>query len=150
MRRPPRDEATELVTAAVAYARRMLRKYGEFAPFAKVLMDDGQIVTQTVTEANVAPDAAALLALLMLQLRERARRGRIRAVAIATNMAMPEPSAEGYMDEILVEVEHERTYAATVSVPYRRTEGALLHLLPTVVRVGKAVAREGQCRIFGC
>ena len=97
-----RDDANELLNAAVNYAKRMLRKYGEFGPFGFSLNQQRELVNETVPRKDLPPDPAMLLQLLLDQLTERSSHKEIIAAATAANVTLAKTSEEGFSDALLV------------------------------------------------
>lgn len=143
-----RDDANELLNAAVNYARRMLRKYGEFGPFGFSLNAQRELVNETVSRKDMPPDPAMLLELLQEQLVERGGKKEIIAAAMAANVTLGKPSAEGFSDALLVEIEHQSGYCIKAFVPYRIGGGQFLGLLPRYVRFGAVQVQNGAARLF--
>lgn len=144
-----REDANEVLNASVTYAKRMLRKYGQFAPFAHRMRDDGEVALEIVAQNDMPPDPEMLLDLLFQQLHERADKGFITAAALASNVTMAKPSKEGYTDAIMVDIEHRDGYAVQAFVPYRITGGQLHGFFPRVVRFGALRIQDGKPRLFG-
>ncbi len=143
-----RDDANELLNAAVQYARRMLRKYGEFGPFAFSLDEKRELMNETVPRKDMPPDAAMLLELLHEQLAERGSKKEIVAAAAAVNVTMTKASAEGFTDALLVEIEHQSGYCINAFVPYKIGGGQVFGLLPRVIRFGSVQVQNGVARLF--
>ena len=143
-----RDDANELLRAAVGYARRMLRKYGEFAPFGFSLDAAHELVNETAPRTDMPADPAFLLDLLHEQLAERAAKKEIVAAAATVNVGLGKASTEGFTDALLVEIEHQDGYCVKAFVPYRMAGGQLFNLLPRVVRFGKVQVQNGAARFF--
>ncbi|HLH33257.1 MAG TPA: hypothetical protein VKX41_01190 [Alloacidobacterium sp.] len=143
-----RDDANELLNAAVNYARRMLRRYGEFGPFGFSLTGQREIVNETAPRKNVPPDPAMLLELLYEQLRERGSKKEIIAAATTANVTMSKPSTEGFSDALLVEIEHQSGYCIKAFVPYRIGGGQFFRLLPRHIRFGAVQVQDGEPRLF--
>jgi hypothetical protein len=143
-----REDANELLNAAVNYARRMLRRYGEFGPFGFSLTEQREIVNETVARKNVPPDPAMLLDLLYDQLTERSNKKEIIAAATAANVTMNKASAEGFSDALLVEIEHQSGYCVKAFVPYRIGGGQVFRLLPRYIRFGAVQVQDGVARLF--
>lgn len=141
-------QATAMLNTAMAYARIILRKYGELGPFGFSMSRDGQIARETLELPRLPKDAERLWKLLGDHMAERARRGLVQSVAMAANVSLAEPSAEGYADAVLVNIEHENGYAVEVTVPYRIYGGHLHNLLPRRVAVGKPAMQEAASRVF--
>ena len=143
-----RDDANELLNAAVNYAKRMLRKYGEFGPFGFSLNQQRELVNETVPRTDLPPDPAMLLQLLQDQLTERSSNKEIIAAATAANVTLAKTSEEGFSDALLVEIEHQNGYCIKAFVPYRMAGGQLLGVLPRVVRFGAVQVQNGAARLF--
>lgn len=144
-----REDANEVLNASVSYAKRMLRKYGEFGPFGYRMNGDGDVTLEAVVQHDMPPEPAMLLDLLYEQLSERAKKGLLVAAGIASNVSMGKPSKEGYVDAVMVEIEHESGYCVRTFVPYRITGGQLYGVFPRVVRFGALRTQEGAPRLFG-
>jgi hypothetical protein len=143
-----RDDANELLNAAVQYARRMLRKYAEFGPFAFSLGQKRELVNETAAHADMPADPAMLLDLLHRQLQERSTRHEIIAAATAANVTLNKVSDEGFSDALMVEIEHQSGYCIKAFVPYKMGGGQLYGLLPRVVRFGQIRVQNGEARLF--
>jgi hypothetical protein len=143
-----RADANDLLNACASYAKRMLRKYGEFAPFGYRINADGDAVLEPVAQSEMPPDPALLLGLVRQQLAERARKGLTEAVATASNVTVTTPSAEGYMDAVMIEIEHKHGYRVDAFVPYTITGGQFWRFFPRVVRFGKLRTQEGTAHVF--
>jgi hypothetical protein len=144
-----REDANEVLNASVSYAKRMLRKYGQFGPFGFRMNLDGDVAMEAVAQHDMPPEPALLLDLLYQQLSERARKGLLLAAATASNVSIGKPSKEGYTDAIMVEIEHQSGYCVQAFVPYRITGGQLHGVFPRVVRFGALRTQEGTSRLFG-
>jgi len=143
-----RDDANELLNASVNYARRMLRKYGEFGPFGFSLNEKREVVNETVPRKDMPPDASMLLELLHEQLAERGGKKEIIAAATAANVTMAKASTEGFSDALLVEIEHQSGYCIKAFVPYRIGGGQFLGILPRYIRFGAVQVQSGEARLF--
>jgi hypothetical protein len=143
-----REDANDLLNAGVSYAKRMLRKYGEFGPFGYRLNDEGDVVMERIAQQAMPPDPALLLSLLRAQLAEKAQRGGLSAAAMASNVSMAKASDEGYTDAIMIEIEHRKGYAVKAFVPYKITGGQLRGFFPRVVRFGALRTQEAETQLF--
>jgi hypothetical protein len=143
-----RDDANELLNASVSYAKRMLRKFGEFAPFGYRLNEDGDAVMERIAQQTMPADPALLLTLLRQQLAEKAGRGDLSASAMTSNVTMAKASEEGYSDAIMIEIEHRSGYSVRAFVPYRLTGGQLRGVLPRVVRFGAIRTQDTETQLF--
>jgi hypothetical protein len=148
----PADEnyrrATQLLNAVMSYARLILRQYGELGPFGFAIDGEGEVARETVDLPKLPRDPERLWKVLAEHMKEQVRRGRVKAIAMAANVTLAEPSAEGYADAVVVEIEQATGSAMEVTVPYRVYGGHLKNLIPRRVAVGKVMAEERDCRIF--
>lgn len=144
-----REDSNEVLNAAVTYAKRMLRRYGQFGPFGYRMRTDGEVKLETVAQHDMPPEPSMLLDLLYQQVGERANKGLVIAAALASNVTMGKPSAEGYSDAVMVEIEHRGGYCVQAFVPYRITGGQIHGFFPRVVRFGAMHTQEGKPRLFG-
>ncbi|MFZ0663942.1 MAG: hypothetical protein WAM66_14730 [Acidobacteriaceae bacterium] len=144
-----REDANEVLNASVTYAKRMLRKYGQFGPFAYRMKEDGDVALEVVAQHDMPAEPTMLMDLLYQQLGERAKKGLLLAAAVASNVTMGKASKEGHMDAVMVELEHKDGYCMRAFVPYRITGGQLHGFFPRVVRFGALLTQEGAPRLFG-
>ncbi|MFP5229190.1 MAG: hypothetical protein ACLGXA_16370 [Acidobacteriota bacterium] len=149
---PPRDpdtrHATDLLNAAMAYARLILRRYGQLAPFAFSIDREGQVSRETMEIPRLPRDAERLFRLLTDHIAERIRRGRIQGVAVCANVSLATPSQEGYTDAVDLRIEQESGHAVQVTVPYKMYGGHLHNLLPRRISMGQLVSEETQPQLF--
>jgi hypothetical protein len=143
-----REDANDLLNAGVSYAKKMLRKYGEFGPFGYRLNDEGDVVMERIAQQDMPPEAPLLLSLLRQQLAEKAQRGGLSAAAMASNVSMAKASEEGYTDAIMIEIEHRSGYAVKAFVPYKMTGGQLRGFFPRVVRFGALRTQDAEAQLF--
>jgi hypothetical protein len=143
-----RDDANEMLNASVSYAKRMLRRYGQFAPFGYRMNRDGDVQLEVVAQHDMPPEPEMLLELLYEQFAERARKGLLVASAAASNVTMGKASEEGFTDAVMVEIEHKSGYCVRAFVPYRITGGQLHGVFPRVLRFGALRTQDGTPRLF--
>jgi hypothetical protein len=144
-----REDANEVLNKCVSYAKKMLRRYGSFGPFGYRMNGDGQVALEVVAQHGMPPDPPLLLGLLDAQLRERAQKGLLLAAATASNITMDVPSKEGFMDAVMVDVEHKSGYCMRAYVPYRIGGGQWYPIFPRVVKFGMMQAHEAEPKVFG-
>jgi hypothetical protein len=143
-----REDANDVLNASVSYAKKMLRRYGEFGPFGFTMNRDGDVKMEPIAQQDMPPEPAMLLDLLYQQLGERAKRGSLRAAACASNVSMQKASDEGYTDAIMVDIEQQSGYCVKAFVPYRVTGGQFHGFFPRIVRFGAIRTQEGAARLF--
>ncbi len=144
-----REDANEVLNACVSYAKRMLRRYGQFGPFGYRMNLEGDVALEAVAQHEMPPEPVLLLDLLYKQLGERAKKGLLLAAGTASNVTMGKASEEGFVDAVMVEIEHRTGYCVQAFVPYKITGGQLHGVFPRVVRFGKLRVQEGAPRLFG-
>ncbi len=140
--------ATDMLNAAMTYARLILKKYGELGPFGFGMDREGQIARETVEIPRLPRDPERLWKLLDEHMAERVRRGWIQALAMGANVLLPEPSAEGFRDAVVLNIETDQGYAVQLTVPYRIYGGQLKNLLPRRIALGKMQMEDAVCRFF--
>jgi hypothetical protein len=103
-----------LLDAALPLGQQHLEKYGEFYPFGVVMTVKGttSLVAPDPAELGEHPVSADVLALLLERTRER--RDDLRAVALCSDVAVPDG------DGIRVVLEHAEGPAMAVLMPYKR------------------------------
>lgn len=143
-----RRTANQLLNAAMNYARLILVKYGQTAPFGFSLDREGQIARETLEIPRLPSDPNRLWKLLSEHMAGRVRRGQVQALIVAVNVSLNEPSAEGYHDAMLLDIEEESGYAVEVTIPYRIYGGQLRNLLPRRIALGKMAVEESECQFF--
>lgn len=143
-----RHVANQLLNATMSYGRLILRRYGELGPYGFSMDREGQIGRETLEIPRLPTDPKRLWKLLQEHIVGRARRGLIQATAMAANVTLDQPSAEGYRDAVFVEIEETHGYAVGVTIPYRIYGGQLHHLLPRRIALGKMVVEDAICHIF--
>jgi hypothetical protein len=143
-----REDANELLNFCVSYAKRMLRRYGEFAPFGYRMNPEGGTAIETIAQHQLPADPVMLHNLLRQQLLERAQRGSLAAAAIASNVSLAKTSNEGFADAVMIEIEHREGYTIQAFVPYKITGGQLRGFFPRIVRFGTLRTQEGKAQLF--
>lgn len=145
---PDTRRATQLLNAAMAYARLILKRYGQLAPFAFAIDRDGNVVRETLELPRLPRDPERLFRLMREHVAERIRRGLIRGVALCANVSLSAPSQEGYTDAVDLTIEQESGHAVQVTVPYKIYGGQMHNLLPRRISLGKLVSEEGRAQLF--
>lgn len=143
-----REDANEVLNQSVSYAKRMLRRYGQFGPFGYRMSTDGDVAFEAVAQHDMPAEPALLLDLLYQQLGEGAKRGSLLAAATVSNVGLGKPSEEGFTDAVMVEIEHKSGYCVQTFIPYRITGGQLFGFFPRVVKFGKLRVQDGAARLF--
>jgi hypothetical protein len=149
---PPTDpdtrQATDLLNAAMAYARLILRRYGQLAPFAFAIDREGQLARETVEIPRLPRDPERLFRLLTDHVAERIRRGRLQGVAVCANVSLSTPSQEGYTDAVILTIEQESGHALQATVPYKIFGGQFHNLFPRRIVLGQLVTEDAAPHFF--
>ncbi len=140
--------ATQLLNASMAYARLILKRYGQLAPFGFSMDRDGNVVRETIEIPRLPRDPERMFKLLTEHIAERIRRGLIQGVAVCANVSLATPSQEGYTDAVDLTIELESGHALQVTVPYRILGGQLYNLLPRRIALGKLDSEETRPQLF--
>jgi len=140
--------ATQLLNASMAYARLILKRYGQLAPFGFSMDRDGNVARETLEIPRLPRDPERLFKLLKEHIAERIRRGLIQGVAVCANVSLAAPSQEGYTDAVDLTIEVESGHALQVTVPYRIFGGQFHKLLPRRIALGKLVSEETRPQLF--
>jgi hypothetical protein len=139
---------TELLNTAMSYARRVLGRYGEIGPFAFSMKEDGSVSRETLEHPSLPADPASLLKILHGHLSERALCGKIQAVAVAANIALAQPSQEGYSNAVALHIERRGGYSVRLIAPYQIYGGQLWTLIPRRVALGNVTMQEIDPTVF--
>ncbi len=144
-----RHIATQLMNAAMTYARLILRRYGEIGPFGFSMSPEGEIAREVLEIPRLPQDPARQWKLLAEHAAERARKGKVQAIALGAGVSLKEPSAEGYLDAVDMTIEVNHGYAIQVTVPYRIYGGQFWTLIPRRIAIGKpGMEQEVMSRLF--
>lgn len=141
--------ATQLLNSTMSYARLILRRYGQLAPFGFGMDREGQVAREKLEIPRLPRDPERLWKLLAEHMETRVRRGQLTGLAMAANVTLGEKSPEGYADAVIVTIELKSGFANEVTIPYRIYGGQLHNLLPRRVALGKAEAEERASRFWG-
>ena len=114
------DDLVAVLAVFVPFAKDMLRKHGEFLPFAATVGTDGKAGMWGADIGVEKPLSTALIEFLTGGLRAHAGTGQIRAAGICFNVGARLPGYDGKVDAICCQVEHSGAVAKQIFVPYRK------------------------------
>jgi hypothetical protein len=120
----------------------MLKKHGEFFPFAASMSPDGVIAAVGGYDGDEHPRSQDVINLLTEAFREQAAAGQIKAGGICFDARVVPPGQVEKSDAICSRLEHEDGEAIEVYLPYRK--GLLGRL-----KYGEIFASQGTPQIFG-
>jgi hypothetical protein len=140
---PIRDQANALLNTAMTYAREMLKKEGEFAPFAATLDTRGRLDVAPCPEELAGAEASGQVEFVRAELLRRAAAGELEAAAVAVNVEARRQVEGGFQDAVRVEIEHQDGYCAVILVPYRLSGGHLGGLVPRKIEFSKSMSQPG-------
>jgi len=118
-RPPEREELDGMLEPLLQFAQDMLRRRGEFYPFAATIGVDGQLNLNAADTGSQHPPSQEVLELLADGMRAQASTGQIRAAAFCYDVRFT--GADGKQtDAIAVALEHKAGDAALVMLPYSK------------------------------
>lgn len=115
-----RNDLDELLNVLLPHAQQLLKKHGEFYPFAASMRHDGEIGLEAAYAGEEHPASQEVLDLLIQGFRLGAREGRYRAVGICVDVCVKSPNGHGQTDAVRVSLEHAAGNAVEVYLPYRK------------------------------
>src|SRR3954447_24475506 len=98
----------------------MLKRYGEFYPFARVLTAEGEIAAVAAYTGDEHPPSQVVIDELVAALRGEAGEGRLRATGICFDARVLPPGGIDKTDAVAVRLEHVDGEAVQVFLPYRK------------------------------
>ncbi len=110
----------ELMNAMLPLAPELLRKHGEFLPFAGSMSSSGEIAHVAGYTEDERPSSQEVINLLTGGLRKQAKSGDLRAGAICLDVRTVPPDQTDKTDAICVRLEHSNGEAVHVFLPYRK------------------------------
>lgn len=120
MPRPPeRAELDEMLGPLFTFAQDMLRKHGEFYPFAHAMANDGKVGIVAGYTGDEHPASNEVIELLVQALRAQAAAGEIKASGICYDVRMSGPDGKP-TDAIAVSLEHLAGDSVVVLMPYSK------------------------------
>jgi hypothetical protein len=135
-----KTDVEALMNAALPFAEQMLRKNGEFYPYACVLNPDGTISMVAGYDGRERPPSQEIIDLLRSGFRADAKAHKIRATAIVYDMRIATPATGVKTDAIAVALDHSDQYSVTVIFPYTLNKSQL--------DLGDPFAQKGASDIF--
>ncbi len=136
----PKEEVEQLMSDGVAFATQMLSEHGEFYPFGRTLLYNGEIQLHSASTGSAFPPSRELLDLLIDGFREGAREHKYKAVALIFDVTVVDPHSGQTTDAVQVGLEHSDGYCADVYLPYSLDNGA--------VRYGETFASRRQGLVY--
>jgi hypothetical protein len=106
------DDLDGLLNMTLPFAQQMLSKSGEFYPFGATVTTKGETRLLAGDLGHEHPASADVHSLLVDRLRQD--RARFRAVAICSDVRLPDS------DAVRVELEHQDGHAMAVLMPYKK------------------------------
>jgi hypothetical protein len=121
----PRDEANELLSAAIRMAKLLINDFGSHFPFGMAITVDGTREDIAADDRSVR-DPEQLAQGVLSHLKEHCVDGSFRAVAFARNVTYHKRDDPQPVDAIEVTLDHVADSAVTCVLPYWRTESGML------------------------
>jgi hypothetical protein len=113
-----RADLDRLLNALLPFAQEMLKKHGEFYPFAMALTSEGELIAVTTYTGGENPPSQQVIDELITALRADAQQGRYRATGICFDVRVLPPNGTEKSDAVAVVLEHEKGEAVQVFLPY--------------------------------
>jgi len=135
----PKDDCEKLMNAMLPFAEDLLKKHGEFYPYAGALNPAGQAFGVGVYDTE-NPQSSDVISDLKKSLMEGARTGQYLATAIIYDVHVTLPSSGEQTDAIAIRLDHRNNYSVKVFLPYRFAGTELI--------LGTAFAEKGEAGIF--
>lgn len=139
-RPPERDDLDSLLDPLLTFAQDMLRKHGEFYPFAASMSTEGQIRLVAGYEGSEHPPSQEVIDLLTNGLAAQASTGQIRAAGICYDVRIRTPDGS-LTDAIAASLEHRAGDAVLVFMPYSKGRFS-------GVRFGELTSSQGERKLF--
>jgi hypothetical protein len=117
-RPPERAELDSLLDPLLGFAHDMLKKHGEFFPFAATIDSDGQMTLGGADTGDEHPPSQDVIDLLVAGMRAQADAGTIRAAGICYDIRFRQGDAP--TDAIALSLEHRAGDRAMVVQPYSK------------------------------
>jgi hypothetical protein len=113
-----RNDYDALLQALLPFAEEMLKKHGEFYPFAMAMTTQGEVSAHMTYDGKEMPEPAQVLANLNQVFQEEAREGKVRATGICSDGRISLNGKE--TDAIIATLEHVSGEACKACVPYKK------------------------------
>lgn len=134
------EDFDALLNHLYGFAEAMLKKHGEFFPFAAQVGADGKVAGVGGYTGEEQPESQEVIELLRKGLQQAAARGEIRAAGICYDARIT-PEGGEKTDAVCAQLEHKDGRASVVYLPYKK--GWLGRL-----KFGELFAVEGEKKIF--
>jgi hypothetical protein len=136
-----RPDLNELLPVLFDFAQLMLRKAGEFFPFAASMTTDGKVQSVGGYTGDEHPPSQEVIDLLIAAFQRDAAAGKIRAAGICMDVRTIPPGSNEKTDAICARLEHVDGEAVDVYLPYRKG-------LFGKFKYGSVFATQGERLIF--
>jgi hypothetical protein len=137
----PKDDAETLMSAVLPLAEEMLKRYGEFYPYAGYMQPDGSIVHMGSRDPDDEfPKSADLVDLLRHSLIDKARNRECDVIAMVLNVAVQLPGEDHKSDAIQLHIEHASGYSVDVFIPYSISDDVVVY--------GETMVQQGGAEVF--
>src|SRR5580698_7631415 len=108
----------------LAFAKKLLKDYGEFYPFGVAMGLDGKIIAvgAGAGDGNDNPPPGELIDLMIVHFKQEAGGGQLRAAAIFYDVLTLPPGQAEKCDAICASLEHQSGEAYDAFAPYKKSE----------------------------
>jgi hypothetical protein len=118
-----KEQCNQLLSAALPFAEKMLREYGQFHPFGAQMLNNGEVVSVGASDGEDQPPAQSLMDLLQGAFKNGAAEGDLLATALVYDARVTPPGTDQKSDAIAVSLDHRDDYSVVVFFPYHITSG---------------------------
>jgi hypothetical protein len=136
-----RADLDSLLNGLLPFAQEMLKRYGEFYPFAQAVTSEGEMVALATYTGDEHPPSQQVIEELVTALRADAVEGRYRATGICFDVRVMPPNGAPKTDAVVIALEHAAGESIEVYLPYRKKRFGR-------ITYGELFARAAAPRIF--
>src|SRR5215471_11188404 len=113
-----REDYNALLQFLMPFAEQMLKKYGEFFPFAAAVSTAGELAAHATYDGNEMPASEEVIASLVQAFQAEARDGKVRATGICYDGRIVQDGKK--VDAVIISLEHASGNATKTCVPYTK------------------------------
>lgn len=140
----PKAECEIVMNFGLPLAADMLKRHGEFRPFAAAMRPNGEVVCLGAYDGRDYPSLAGSFADLIASLKEAliagARRREYVATALFYDVGFTLQAGDARTDAIAISLDHREAYSVIVLLPYTVDDGNVVYGTPR--------AQPGDADIF--
>ena len=140
----PKADCEVVMNFGLPLAEELLKRHGEFLPFAAAMRPNGEIVCLGAYDGREVPSLAGSFAEIIRSLKDTliagARRQEYMATALFYEVGFTLPSSSERRDAVAVSLNHREGYSVIVLLPYTIEDAGIVYDVPH--------AQPGEVDIF--